>query len=332
MSLDVAKLTALLASISSFNTTLRSRLETKLEATAQAVDSARLEGKTLQEILTGLDAATVTQLNALSADLTAFMARQDNPHNVTAAQVGLGDVPNYAAATEAEAVAGVAADKLVTPAALGAFWADKIGTAPATLDTIQEIATALQNNPDVIAALQSLVQENANDIAAMQLLLDTKLGLTGLDLVAEGADKVRFVSGLPGDVGNVTLVTGVAEARALGITADLLADDLATGVLTIASGKVAGAVVVSRKFVAQADGSTVTFEQVSDNVGGWAAWSRVMRTSDQSSDAATLEGHGADYFATAAQAQAIQADHEAGFQSLVDEMNLLAAGIETPVV
>lgn len=307
MSLDVQKLTALLTSISAFNVTLRARLETKLEANATAADSAKLNGKTLTEILTDLDAASQTQLQALSADLTAFMARQDNPHNVTKAQVGLGDVQNYGVATDADAVTGTATDKYLTPANMAAFWADKVGTAPETLDTIQEIATALQNNPDVIAALQTLVQSNADDIAAMQLLLDSKLGMTGLDLVAEGADKARFVSGTPAEIGNVTLVTGIADALALGIPADLGAVEGLTGVVTITSGSVGGVVSVSRKFVAQIDGASASFEQVGTPGAGWATWSRTV---------------------TGVELAALRADTDAGFQSLIDEMEALAAQYE----
>jgi len=48
--------------------------------------------------------------------LQTFVARTDNPHNVTKAQVGLGSVPNYPAASAAEALGGVATNRLMTPA------------------------------------------------------------------------------------------------------------------------------------------------------------------------------------------------------------------------
>lgn len=326
MSLDVQKLTALLSSISAFNVTLRQRLETKLDANGTAVNAEKLGGQTLTEILTNLDAASRTQLEALSADLTAFMARRDNPHQVTKEQVGLGNVQNFGTATDTEALAGTAADKLLTPANLAAFWADKVGAAPQTLDTIAEISAALQNNPDVISALQGLVQDNADDLAAMQLLLDAKLGQTGLDLVAASDDKTRYVTGTPTAIGNVTLVTGVAAAADLGITDAQVAGQ--NGVLTITSGSVGGDVIVSRKFAVTVEGQTVTFDQVGTAAGGWGAWSRVMRTTDQSSDAATLGGFGPEHFATAAQLSTVQADSEAGFQALIDEMVVLAASLE----
>lgn len=48
--------------------------------------------------------------------LQAFSERKDNPHQVTKAQVGLGSVPNYPAATSAEALAGTATNRLMSPA------------------------------------------------------------------------------------------------------------------------------------------------------------------------------------------------------------------------
>lgn len=48
--------------------------------------------------------------------LQAFAARKDNPHAVTKAQVGLGSVPNYPAASSAEALAGTVTNRFMTPA------------------------------------------------------------------------------------------------------------------------------------------------------------------------------------------------------------------------
>jgi hypothetical protein len=51
----------------------------------------------------------------LQAEVDAHEARTDNPHSVTKMQVGLGNVPNYPAATETEAVDGVSASRFMTP-------------------------------------------------------------------------------------------------------------------------------------------------------------------------------------------------------------------------
>lgn len=52
--------------------------------------------------------------------LIAFSQRTDNPHQVTKAQVGLGSVSNYPNASNAEAIAGVATNRFMTPATTAA--------------------------------------------------------------------------------------------------------------------------------------------------------------------------------------------------------------------
>jgi hypothetical protein len=58
----------------------------------------------------------ITDGSAEIIALQAFSERTDNPHQVTKAQVGLGSVPNYPAASSAEALAGTATNRLMTPA------------------------------------------------------------------------------------------------------------------------------------------------------------------------------------------------------------------------
>jgi hypothetical protein len=55
--------------------------------------------------------APATTLEAAAAHI----ARTDNPHNVTKSQVGLGSVDNYPTASQAEAEAGTAANRFMTP-------------------------------------------------------------------------------------------------------------------------------------------------------------------------------------------------------------------------
>lgn len=126
----------------------------------------------------------VTQLlNALFMPvLDTFMARRDNPHQVTAEQVG---------ALTSEATQLLLDEKLAEGDLAGllqAFWAEKVGSAPETLDTIQEISTALQNNPDVITVLQQLVNDNAAAIGALETRVDgvdTTITQVQTDLSAE---------------------------------------------------------------------------------------------------------------------------------------------------
>jgi len=80
-----------------------------LASTAQA--QAGVGEAYMTATLTG---AAITAL-AL-APLNSHIARVDNPHNTTKAQVGLSNVDNYATATNAQAIAGTATNLFVTPA------------------------------------------------------------------------------------------------------------------------------------------------------------------------------------------------------------------------
>lgn len=56
-----------------------------------------------------------TQYDEAKADLDAHLADKNNPHGVTKAQVGLGNVQNYGIATKAQAEAGTANNVYMTP-------------------------------------------------------------------------------------------------------------------------------------------------------------------------------------------------------------------------
>ena len=118
--------------------------------------------------------------------LDTFMARRDNPHQVTAEQVG---------ALTSEATQLLLDEKLAEGDLAGllqAFWAEKVGTAPETLDTIQEIAEALQNNPDVISVLQGLVNDNASVIAALETAAAAVAGRVAETLAGAPEMAVKF--------------------------------------------------------------------------------------------------------------------------------------------
>ncbi|MNP89191.1 hypothetical protein D3C85_15950 [compost metagenome] len=185
MSLDAQKLADLLTALGTFNAAIRQRLDTKLGANDTAVDSNKLGGMTLAQVQALIGDAAAADLAALSAEFDAFVARTDNPHAVTKAQVGLGDVDNFGTATNVEAVSGLAANKFLTPANLAAFWADKVGTAPETLDTIQELAAALQNNPDALGALQTIAGDNSAAITQLNTDLAAALVTAANDATAK---------------------------------------------------------------------------------------------------------------------------------------------------
>lgn len=66
----------------------------------------------IKAITDGLSA----RIDTLNTSLTSHTENKSNPHDVTKAQVGLGSVQNYGIATSAEAKAGTATNKYVTPA------------------------------------------------------------------------------------------------------------------------------------------------------------------------------------------------------------------------
>ncbi|OUN01112.1 MAG: hypothetical protein BAA04_13615 [Firmicutes bacterium ZCTH02-B6] len=97
---------------------------------AQLKEGTTIGGK-LAETVEGAQAKADAALAAAKvyADeaVAAHAGRTDNPHGVTKSQVGLGNVENYGIATQAEAEAGTATNKYMTPlrvaqaiAALGA--------------------------------------------------------------------------------------------------------------------------------------------------------------------------------------------------------------------
>lgn len=85
--------------------------------TAHAAAIAALQAVEVPDI-TAVEAAVAalqTDLAALDADLATHAGRTDNPHGVTAAQVGLGSVPNFPVANQAAAEDPGIANRLMTP-------------------------------------------------------------------------------------------------------------------------------------------------------------------------------------------------------------------------
>lgn len=135
-------------------------------ATAGTADNAlAVGGKSLSTIESERNVQLVAAIDALRLELESDIG------NVTAESIGLGSVVNYGVATEAEALAG-AADKYVTAMLAVKIAQAKIdelvGAAPETLNTLSEIAAALNNDPDVINTLMSNIGVNATAIEALE--------------------------------------------------------------------------------------------------------------------------------------------------------------------
>ena len=105
------------------------------------------------------------QLEKAVAELISHLADKANPHDTTKEQVGLGNVDNTADMAKPVSTAQQAAlDELY--AQLTAYTlqkiADLINGAPATLDTLGEIAQAMKDNETVVAALDAAIGKKAN--------------------------------------------------------------------------------------------------------------------------------------------------------------------------
>ena len=120
-------------------------------------------------------------------------------------------------ASLAEARAGLVTDEAVTPAGLAARIADLLGSAPATLDTIEELATALENNPNVIDALNTAIANRATvaALAALAARVDTLED----EPMGRRMTVARLAANLDSDAiavnpGRTTVVTASRQVRA----------------------------------------------------------------------------------------------------------------------
>lgn len=80
------------------------------------------------EIYRYIDRLSAEQSEAIakvSNDLAAHVARTDNPHNTTKSQVGLGNVQNYAVATQTQMNAGTANNLYLTPVTVATYVSER---------------------------------------------------------------------------------------------------------------------------------------------------------------------------------------------------------------
>lgn len=82
--------------------------------------------------------------------------KKDNPHGVTKSQVELGNVPNYGAATQAEAEAGAKNDKLMTPQRTKQAIEKFAQTPPITANTGGTKIAPTSPNDDILVELPKL--------------------------------------------------------------------------------------------------------------------------------------------------------------------------------
>ncbi len=147
----------------------------QLGVTATAAELNKMDGVTATtaelNYVDGVTSNIQTQLNAkaASSSLTSHTGNKSNPHGVTAAQVGLGNVNNTADADKPVSTAQSSAISTAKEEAVASAndytdgkIADLINSAPSTLDTLGEIATAMEENADVVEALNEAIGTKAN--------------------------------------------------------------------------------------------------------------------------------------------------------------------------
>jgi hypothetical protein len=169
------------------------KLKTNSNSAETAQNALRLEGLSKDELLAVITGGTLATLADLESGLTQHAGNDSNPHGTTKDHVQLGLVQNLGLAM-VSTLQGLTTEQLsakndayLTPAT-GIVIANKVveqlvGTAPEALDTIQEVAEALNNNPQVITEIFTSLGNKVNK----SLLDDTIANLTKTSV---GLDKV----------------------------------------------------------------------------------------------------------------------------------------------
>lgn len=120
-------------------------------------------------------------------NLISHIGNKSNPHGVTKAQVGLGNVDNTSDANKPVSTLQQAALDTYYQQSVGYTdnkIADLINGAPETLDTLKEVADAIQENETIVEALDAAIGNKAN-----QSELDTHTGNETIHITAKERNK-----------------------------------------------------------------------------------------------------------------------------------------------
>jgi hypothetical protein len=153
----------------------------------------RVSGDAASVSTAAADATTKANAAQAAAEATASADATSKANAAQSAAISAAatDATTKANAAEAAAIAAAALDattKANAAQAAAEQHADDavaalVGSAPAVLDTIQELATALENNPDIIADLENVAAGKQNTLTAgsnIDITGDT-ISVTGLD-------------------------------------------------------------------------------------------------------------------------------------------------------
>jgi len=178
--MQTVNLTALRDSFVTMVKTLSDKIDASGDASTwdgQTKDSFRAELKTLFQ--------GTTTLTVKEVDDKVEQALTDIS-NLSATDVGLGLLDNFATASQAEAedFATPAADKFVTVErtfqAIRSWWENETALNPETLDTIAEVAQAIQDNDSEIEALNQIATSKVAKTTFDQAVLDLNAAIAAV--------------------------------------------------------------------------------------------------------------------------------------------------------
>jgi hypothetical protein len=171
-----------------------SAAQTAAEATASADATAKANAAQLAaETTAALDATSKANAAQAAAEATASAdaTSKANAAQAAAEATASADATSKANAAQAAAEATASADatsKANAAQAAAEDYADDavaalVGSAPAVLDTIQELATALENNPDIIADLENVAAGKQDTLTP-----GSNIDITGSTISVTGLD------------------------------------------------------------------------------------------------------------------------------------------------
>ncbi len=137
-------------------------------------------------------ARLISALNAIDVDVANFLT-------VLATKAPLNNANLTGTPTVPTVSAGDNSTKPASTAWVRGFLSDFIGSAPGTLDTIAELAEALQNNPDIISEMLTAIGGKLAKDQNLDDLADKAAARNNLDVYARGATVAADAKATPID-------------------------------------------------------------------------------------------------------------------------------------
>ena len=149
------------------------------------------------------DVARKAEIDAANNSISNHASNTSNPHSVTKAQVGLGNVPNYLAATQAQAEAGVDNGSFMTPLRTNQA-IQKLVPQPSVIWRINNGLPEWSNNNggkwNVVAAVKSVQRGEASGTGTIDVtiseVITSKASVTNFSAYYGRADDLPDISGI----------------------------------------------------------------------------------------------------------------------------------------